>query len=106
MRAWYARNAEHQREAMRKSKKHNVDRVRAYNRRYWRENAHRYRERNRARKAVFDAIKRGQLVRGSCERKDEGTCRGRIEGHHDDYERPLEVRWLCSRHHGELDQMV
>lgn len=29
-------------------------------------------------------------------------CDGQIEGHHIDYERPLEVRWLCKRHHDRI----
>lgn len=102
MRDWYARNAEQHRETARQSKLRRADKVRDYNRVYWRENRDRYRQRHRARKAVFDAIRRGDLVRGSCEREAESACRGRIEGHHDDYDKPLEVRWLCAKHHGEL----
>jgi hypothetical protein len=25
-----------------------------------------------------------------------------VHGHHDDYQKPLVVRWLCRRHHGEV----
>lgn len=53
---------------------------------------------DRAYKAVYLAIKRGHLVRGPCEHADR-TCLGRIEAHHDDYSKPLKVRWLCKRHH-------
>lgn len=52
---------------------------------------------NRARRA----LKAGKIERGPCEREAEGECRGRIEMHHDDYAKPLEVRWLCASHHGE-----
>jgi len=57
-----------------------------------------------ARKVVYRAIRTGRLVRGPCERRRrKDGCHGRIEGHHDDYERPLEVRWLCSKHHRQVD---
>lgn len=57
----------------------------------------------RARRLVRTALERGELVRGGCERAAEGDCLGKIEGHHDDYAKPLEVRWLCQRHHHEAD---
>lgn len=47
---------------------------------------------------VTAAIAKGELVRGSCEVC--GTTE-KVEGHHDDYARPLEVRWLCRPHHRE-----
>jgi hypothetical protein len=53
-----------------------------------------------ARRLVGRAIRAGRLVRGECERGPHG-CGGRIEGHHDDYRRPLDVRWLCVNHHRE-----
>lgn len=53
----------------------------------------------RAHAAVAQAIKAGRLVRGPCEVGVD--CRGRVEGHHDDYDKPLDVRWLCSKHHGQ-----
>jgi hypothetical protein len=52
---------------------------------------------------VAKAVRRGLLVVGSCE-----VCglpplvvngRQRIHGHHDDYNYPLMVRWLCKRCH-------
>lgn len=56
-----------------------------------------------ARKRVYLAIKAGRLVRGPCERASP-DCSGRVEGHHDDYDKPLEVRWLCIRHHREVER--
>lgn len=47
--------------------------------------------------AVRAAIKSGALVRQPCE-----VCGSApAHGHHDDYTRPLEVRWLCQTHHAE-----
>lgn len=52
----------------------------------------------RAHEAVRKALRNGQLVKPSqCSR-----CAGgkRIEAHHDDYNKPLDVRWLCQQCHG------
>lgn len=44
------------------------------------------------------AIKSGKLTKGACE-----ICGSeKVEAHHDDYYKPLEVRWLCRKHHLEL----
>jgi hypothetical protein len=58
-----------------------------------------------ARNAVQRALRSGELVRGGCARagQDGHECRGRIEAHHADYEKPLEVEWLCSAGHAEAD---
>lgn len=58
----------------------------------------RYPERRRAREIVRNAKKRGRLVPQPCERC--GTTEG-VHGHHDDYRKPLEVRWFCPPHHRE-----
>lgn len=49
----------------------------------------------RAQQAVTRAIATGRMVRLACE-----EC-GAIntQAHHDDYSKPLEVRWLCHKHH-------
>lgn len=48
-----------------------------------------------AHQAVAKAVKHGTLVSQPCE-----VC-GKLEsnGHHDDYDKPLVVRWLCQEHH-------
>lgn len=46
---------------------------------------------------VETAILNGTLVRQPCE-----VCgKERVDAHHDDYSKPLEVRWLCRGHHME-----
>jgi len=51
-----------------------------------------------ARSKVQIAIKNGSLKRLSCE-----VCGNpRSHAHHDDYSKPLDVRFLCARHHGEV----
>lgn len=51
--------------------------------------------RNGAHVQVHNAVKAGLLERQPCE--DCGILPS--EGHHDDYDKPLEVRWLCHNHH-------
>lgn len=50
-----------------------------------------------ARVAVYEAVKKGGITKATaCE-----ICNvnGRIEGHHMDYTKPLEVIWLCTSCH-------
>lgn len=63
------------------------------------ERKRRYRTNNPAKHeahlAVRRALRRQELARTPCE-----VCGAiRVEGHHDDYGKPLSVRWLCKRHH-------
>jgi len=51
------------------------------------------------------AIKSGKLVRPDrCE--DCGKKADRIEGHHEDYDKPLQVAWLCPLCHGKRHRTV
>ena len=44
---------------------------------------------------VGNAIKSGNLIKGLCE-----ICgSSNVHAHHDDYSKPLDVRWLCPEHH-------
>jgi len=64
------------------------------------------RKRHRAHIAVERAIKKGTLVRPDgcslCGIVPGPACDGRsgIHAHHESYDRPLDVRWLCVRCHG------
>lgn len=56
----------------------------------------RHPERYAARRAVHVEVAAGRLVRQPCE-----CGANRVEAHHPDYSMPLEVEWLCRRHHVE-----
>ena len=53
-------------------------------------------DRMRARNAITIAVASGTVVQQPCD-----ICGGNGEAHHDDYSKPLEVRWLCRKHHVE-----
>ncbi len=54
----------------------------------------------RANNAVSNAIRDAGLIRPTdCTFSFDDYCFGRIEAHHYDYERPLIVLWLCTKHH-------
>ena len=47
--------------------------------------------------ACLNAIRSGRLTRQPCE-----VCgEAKAQAHHDDYSKPLDVRWLCTTHHAE-----
>ena len=51
-----------------------------------------------AHQAVANAVKTGRLKRLPCE-----VCGdSKVQGHHDDYSKPLTVRWVCFKHHQEI----
>lgn len=47
-----------------------------------------------AHEQVAYALKTGRLVRHVC-----AVCGDGAQAHHDDYDKPLDVRWLCPLHH-------
>lgn len=49
------------------------------------------------------SIRRGEIVKDSC-----SVCgiNKRVHGHHEDYSKPLEVIWLCPKHHGERHKEI
>lgn len=79
------------------------------NREKIRENQKRYRERNRQKvnaQAVLNYhVKVGNIeipeMCSLCERKDQ-----KLESHHDDYNKPLDVIWVCNRCHKKLHKII
>lgn len=57
--------------------------------------------RDRARRAVANALTRGRLERQPCEVCGDAES----QAHHEDYRKPLEVRWLCRIHHGMVHRV-
>ncbi len=52
----------------------------------------------KARKMVHNAIRDGKLIRQPCERQ---PCDQKAQAHHENYSKPLDVTWLCFKHHRE-----
>lgn len=53
-----------------------------------------------AHRLVKEALESGRVTRKACER--EGCdYKGKIIAHHEDYDKPLDVIWLCPSHHSE-----
>lgn len=67
------------------------------------ERIHAYRQRDdvrakdEARRLLRNALRRGDLARAPCEKCGAAPA----HAHHDNYGKPLDVRWLCAKHHYE-----
>jgi hypothetical protein len=57
-------------------------------------------EKYAARNAVSNAVRDGRLVRGPCVHC--GTTK-KVQGHHHDYSKPLDVEWCCFKCHRERE---
>ncbi len=54
-------------------------------------------EKHKARYTLDNAVRDGKLTKQPCE-----LCQCGAEAHHEDYSKPLEVKWLCQKHHSEV----
>ena len=52
---------------------------------------------HKARAMVAKAIREGKLFREPCQICKEEN----VHAHHDDYAKPLNIRWLCAAHHSQ-----
>jgi hypothetical protein len=58
-----------------------------------------YPEKVKAHRIVYNAVKSGELKRLPC-----WICGAlKVEAHHEDYSKPLEVIWVCNKHHYQFD---
>ena len=56
----------------------------------------------KAQTAVANAVRLGKLIKQNCE-----ICGDiKTEAHHDNYDMPLLVRWLCRKHHLEFHKII
>jgi hypothetical protein len=55
-------------------------------------------QKEKARRIIRSAIEKGLMTRQSCE-----VCgSSNTQAHHEDYDKPLEVKWLCPSHHAKV----
>jgi uncharacterized protein YdaT len=110
MREWYRRKSETERRAIVESR--DPEKVRAADRKrskkperiaYNGRNTARWRKENPEKYAAHvtlnNAVRAGKVKKQPCEVCGSTT---RVHAHHDDYSKPLEVRWRCPLHHAEL----
>jgi len=56
----------------------------------------------KARNILNRAVNSGRIKKETCEVRG---CLEAVEAHHDDYNKPLNIRWLCIRHHNEFHRL-
>lgn len=92
----------------------NLERIRSYDRmrasqphrvanrlRIVSEYTDRFPNRKKANTAVGNALRDGRLTRQPC-----WVCGEKAVAHHPDYDRPLDVVWLCQAHHKQTHALV
>lgn len=61
-------------------------------------------ERRKAQVALGNAVRDGRVIPWPVCAIPE--CKGRPEAHHPDYEKPLQVVWLCAAHHKQSHALI
>lgn len=100
---YYPANAERVREQANASRLRRLEKARQYDRERSADRAAALDvQKRRARAWVATNVRRGNIAREPCE-----VCgAAETEGHHDDYSKPRDIRWLCRTHHMALHRRV
>lgn len=96
-RKWYAKNKKKHTAHNKEWRKNNRSKINAYISKYRQNELEKFK--NRARAKIEYRIKTGKLVRQNC---SVTGCTVIGQAHHPDYSKPLEIVWLCRKHHTEL----
>jgi len=96
---YYKDNLEQERDRSRKYTKTENGKINSLKHTYL--SIKRYPEKYKAHYIVSYEIQKGSLKKQPCEVCGEII----VQAHHDDYSKPLEVRWLCPKHHRMLHKI-
>lgn len=111
--AWQRKHPESNRMAVKRWQERNVEYRRAYQRKYSKEHretvlakerrhAILHPEKVQARSAARHSARNKKIERQPCV-----ICGAtNVEAHHEDYSKPLNVIWLCKKHHFEADERL
>lgn len=95
-REYWSENRERKKIKDRKYRLSHKKEINASRRKRWREDMA-FRTKHIIREQVRKAILAGEMKQSPCE-----ICGAEpAEAHHDDYNKPLNIRWLCKKHHSE-----
>ena len=93
-REWREENPEKVKDYCRASREKHKDKMREYHKKYSNEN----RIVKNAQQLSYNALKKGKIKKLPC-----AVCGSHeSQKHHPDYSKPLDIIWLCSRHHMRL----
>ncbi|MCK5610798.1 hypothetical protein KAR91_53490 [Candidatus Pacearchaeota archaeon] len=58
-----------------------------------------YPQKDKAHSAISRGILAGKIIRQPCQKCGSNE---NIQAHHEDYDKPLDVMWLCIKHHSDI----
>lgn len=98
-----ARNKLPHRIAMRKKYRIESEKGRENYRAFKRRQSEKFKEKEIAGGKLRHAVRTGKIKKQPCERCGITV---RVQGHHEDYSKPLDVMWLCVKHHHERHKEI